>query len=100
MTFKVHGPHFIRSIRLECQNKYFLVWTEISVNKSIVSTKVPDRASVHDLMHFSVGICVRSYIGHWIHAVFLGEIFLGCCDLLLNGRETVKIYIYICEGKL
>ena len=50
----------------------------------------PDRSSVHDLVHFSVGICVRSYmyIGHWIHAVFLAEIFLGCCGLLLNGRET------------
>ena len=28
------------------------------------------------------------YIGHWIHAVFLAEIFLGCYGLLLNGRET------------
>ena len=24
-----------------------------------------------------------------IHAVLLAEIFLGCCGLLLNGRETI-----------
>ena len=27
--------HCVRSIRLECQNKYFFVWTSSSVNKSI-----------------------------------------------------------------
>ena len=25
LTFKAHGPHCVRSIRLECQNKYFLL---------------------------------------------------------------------------
>ena len=30
--------HSVRSIRLECQNKYFLVWTSTSVNKSILWT--------------------------------------------------------------
>ena len=51
---------------------------------------------VHHLVCFSVGISVRSYTGCWIHALFLAEIFLGCYDLLLNGRETVRnIYIYI-----
>ena len=34
LTFKAHGPYCVRSIRLECQNKYFLVWTSSSVNKS------------------------------------------------------------------
>ena len=29
----------VRSIRLECQNKYFLVWTSSSVNKSIILRK-------------------------------------------------------------
>ena len=29
--------HCVRSIRLERQNKYFLVWTSRSVNKSIIS---------------------------------------------------------------
>ena len=51
---------------------------------------MPDRASVHDLVHFSVGICVTSCTGHWIHAVFVAEFFQGCCGLLLNGRETVN----------
>ena len=46
---------------------------------------------VHHLVCFSVGICVRSYRGCWIHANFLAEITLGCCDLLLIGRETVKV---------
>ena len=51
---------------------------------------------VHHLVCFSVGISMRSYKGCWIHAVFLAEIFSGCYDLLLNGRETVRnIYIYI-----
>ena len=35
LTFKVYELHCVRSIRLECQNKYFLVWTSSSVNKSI-----------------------------------------------------------------
>ena len=49
---------------------------------------------VHHLVCFSVGICVSSYTGCWSHAVLLAEIFLGCCDLLLNGTETVRnIYI-------
>ena len=30
------SPHCVRSIRLECQNNYVLVWTSSSVNKSIV----------------------------------------------------------------
>ena len=34
--FKAHGPHFVRFIRLECQNKYFLVWASSLVNKSIL----------------------------------------------------------------
>ena len=36
LTFKAYGPNEVRSMRLECQNKYFLVWTEISVNKSCI----------------------------------------------------------------
>ena len=36
LTFKAHGSHCVWSICLECQNKYFLVWTSSSVNKSIV----------------------------------------------------------------
>ena len=53
---------------------------------------------VHYLVHFSVGISVKSYAGCWIHAVFLAEI-LGCCDLLLNGREKVRnIYIHLCHN--
>ena len=49
----------------------------------------------HPVRHpvcFSVGICVSSYTGCWIHAA---EISLGCCDLLLNGRE-LGTYIYTC----
>ena len=57
-----------------------------------------DRASVRDLLHFSVGTCVTSYTGQWIRAVFLAEFFPGCCGLmLLNGRETVRnmcIHVY------
>ena len=33
---EIFVPHCVRSIRLECQNKYFLVWTSSSVNKSII----------------------------------------------------------------
>ena len=36
LAFKAYGPNEVRSMRLECQNKYFLVWTSISVNKSFV----------------------------------------------------------------
>ena len=40
LTFKVHGSHCVRFICLECQNKsrnkYFLVWTSSSVDKSIL----------------------------------------------------------------
>ena len=51
---------------------------------------------VHYLVHFSAGISVRSYTGCWIHAVFLAEIFLCCCGLLLNGRERqLGTYIYM-----
>ena len=32
----MNGPHCVRSIRLECQNKYFFVWASSSVNKSII----------------------------------------------------------------
>ena len=35
-TFKAHENHCIHSIRLECQNKYFLIWISSSVNKSII----------------------------------------------------------------
>ena len=38
LNVNAHGPHCVRSIRLECQNKYFLVWTSSSVNKSIIFT--------------------------------------------------------------
>ena len=36
LTFKAYGPNAVRSMRLERQNKYFLVWTKISVNKSFI----------------------------------------------------------------
>ena len=45
---------------------------------------------VHHLVRFSVEISVRSYTGCWINAIFLAEIFSGCYNLLLNGRETVR----------
>ena len=35
VTFKANGPHCIRYIRLECQNKNFLVSNSNSVNKSM-----------------------------------------------------------------
>ena len=35
-AFKAHGRHCVRSICLECQNKYFLIWSSSSVNKSII----------------------------------------------------------------
>ena len=44
---------------------------------------------VHHLVHCFVGIFVRCYTGCWVDAVFLAEIFLGCCGLLLNGKEIV-----------
>ena len=41
----MHGPHFVRSIRLECQNKYFLVWTSSLVNKSILFPFIVSKTS-------------------------------------------------------
>ena len=52
---------------------------------------------VHHPVCFGVGICVRSYT---LDAVLLAEIFLGCCDSLLNGRETVRnIHVYHNDSK-
>ena len=32
----MHGPHCVRYICLDCQNKYFLIWIPHFVNKSIL----------------------------------------------------------------
>ena len=37
---QAHRPHCVRSMRLEYQNKYFLVWASSSVNKSILLTSL------------------------------------------------------------
>ena len=39
---------------------------------------------IHHLVHSDI---LHRMLG--IHAVLLADIFLGCCGLLLNGRETI-----------
>ena len=42
------NAHCVQSISVECHNKYFLVWTSTSVNKSIVQHIVA--LTVHSLL--------------------------------------------------
>ena len=36
LTFKAHGPYWVQSIRLKCQNKYFLLLMLLSVSKDVL----------------------------------------------------------------
>ena len=52
-------------------------------NKKFLPGSLAEHA-IHHLVHSDI---LHRMLG--IHAVLLAEIFLGCCGLLLNGRETI-----------
>ena len=75
LTFKAHGPHCVRSIRLECQNKYFLEWTSSSVNKSIIYL----------------------YIYIYISISYLTQDLVNCVMVIWKRLYTTSPFFLICK---
>ena len=48
---------------------------------------LPGSLAEHPIHHFVHSDILHRMMG--IHAVLLANIFLGCCGLLPNGRETI-----------
>ena len=58
----MHGPHCVRSIRLECQNKHFLVRTSSSFDKSILFDNFgKDSITDHLLFLYSTSSIPKNY---------------------------------------
>ena len=90
LIFKAHGPDYVRSIRLECQNKYFLVWTSSSVNKSISLHKRKYKTLHIYLTHtFTIHIC-RQCIS--VASFFQLVYYRGHCNLICI---SVDIYLHV-----
>ena len=62
--------HCFRSMRLECQNKYFLVLTSSSVNKSIISCislfLQDQQALIWDIHHLTLCQIIRCWLYVWV----------------------------------
>ena len=54
---------------------------------------LPGSMAEHPIHHFVHSDILHRMLG--IHAVLLADTFLGCCGLLLNGRDNLKHMSYI-----
>ena len=77
LAFKAHGPHCIRSILLERQNYYFLLWTLPSVNKYIVLSLCPATSSQYAFVIYKdISLSCSSYPSASLHGVLCIKVFV------------------------
>ena len=98
LTFNARGPHFVRPIRLECQNKYFLVWTSSSVNNSIIlyipGVHIQSEMQKILLTYFEIVIYIASHHkqNNYYGLINLSSIYIhpsSAQNILNNGSSSM-----------